>query len=152
MRDKVDTLIVVSNDQLLKIVPENTPLTEAFLVADDILRQGVVGISEIIIKPGLVNVDFADVRAIMGNAGNQDNSVSCECSHISTYSQLLLLYRNCSHGYRDRQGQDARSRCCYRSDIFSPPGLPHHQSEGHRVQHRRGSRYDSARDQQVSSL
>mmetsp|Transcript_1740 Transcript_1740/g.3806 ORF Transcript_1740/g.3806 Transcript_1740/m.3806 type:complete len:471 (-) Transcript_1740:216-1628(-) len=69
MKDKVDTLIVVANDQLLQIVPENTPLTDAFLVADDILRQGVVGISEIIIKPGLVNVDFADVRAIMGNAG-----------------------------------------------------------------------------------
>ena len=43
MKDKVDTLIVVSNDQLLQIVPENTPLTEAFLAADDILRQGVVG-------------------------------------------------------------------------------------------------------------
>lgn len=69
MKDKVDTLIVVSNDKLLQIVPENTPLVDAFLVADDILRQGVVGISEIIIKPGLVNVDFADVRTIMGNAG-----------------------------------------------------------------------------------
>lgn len=69
MKDKVDTLIVVSNDKLLHIVPENTPLVDAFLVADDILRQGVVGISEIIIKPGLVNVDFADVRTIMGNAG-----------------------------------------------------------------------------------
>lgn len=69
MKNKVDTLIVVSNDKLLQIVPENTPLTDAFLVADDILRQGVVGISEIIIKPGLVNVDFADVRTIMGNAG-----------------------------------------------------------------------------------
>jgi cell division protein FtsZ len=69
MKDKVDTLIVVSNDRLLQIVPEGTPLTDAFLVADDILRQGVVGISEIIIKPGLVNVDFADVRTIMGNAG-----------------------------------------------------------------------------------
>ena len=50
-------------------MPENTPLSDAFLVADDILRQGVVGISEIIIKPGLINVDFADVRTIMGNAG-----------------------------------------------------------------------------------
>ena len=69
MKGKVDTLIVVSNDKLLQIVPEGTPLTDAFLVADDILRQGVVGISEIIIKPGLVNVDFADVRTIMGNAG-----------------------------------------------------------------------------------
>ena len=69
IKSKVDTLIVVSNDKLLQIVPENTPLTDAFLVADDILRQGVVGISEIIIKPGLVNVDFADVRTIMGGAG-----------------------------------------------------------------------------------
>eukprot|EP01035_Chromulina_nebulosa_P018107 gene18107-23761_t len=69
MKTKVDTLIVVSNDKLLQIVPENTPLTEAFLVADDVLRQGVVGISDIIVKPGLVNVDFADVRTIMGNAG-----------------------------------------------------------------------------------
>ena len=59
----------MSNDKLLQIVPENTPVTDAFLVADDILRQGVVGISEIIIKPGLINVDFADVRSIMGNAG-----------------------------------------------------------------------------------
>merc|ERR1711988_1745511 len=48
---------------------ENTPLADAFLVADDILRQGVVGISEIIVKPGLINVDFADVRTVMGNAG-----------------------------------------------------------------------------------
>jgi cell division protein FtsZ len=69
MRKNVDTLIVVSNDKLLKIVPENTPLTEAFLVADDILRQGVVGVSEIIIKPGLINVDFADVRTVMSNSG-----------------------------------------------------------------------------------
>lgn len=69
LRQHVDTLIVVSNDKLLRIVPENTPVTDAFLVADDILRQGVVGISEIIIKTGLVNVDFADVRAVMKDAG-----------------------------------------------------------------------------------
>merc|ERR1719331_1875148 len=69
LQEAVDTLIVISNDRLLQIVPENTPLEDAFLVADDVLRQGVVGISEIIIKPGLVNVDFADVRTIMGNAG-----------------------------------------------------------------------------------
>lgn len=69
LQGKVDTLIVVSNDKLLQIVPANTPLTESFLVADDILRQGVVGISEIIVKPGLINVDFADVKSVMGNAG-----------------------------------------------------------------------------------
>ena len=65
----VDTVIVVSNDKLLDIIPEDTPINRAFAVADDILRQGVVGISDIIIKPGLINVDFADVRSVMSNAG-----------------------------------------------------------------------------------
>lgn len=69
LREVVDTLIIVSNDRLLQIIPENTPLQRAFSVADDVLRQGVVGISEIIIRPGLINVDFADVRTIMGDAG-----------------------------------------------------------------------------------
>lgn len=69
LRKYVDTLIVVSNDKLLRIVPDNTPVTDAFLVADDILRQGVVGISEIILKTGIVNVDFADVRTVMKKAG-----------------------------------------------------------------------------------
>jgi cell division protein FtsZ len=69
LKKNVDTLIVVSNDKLLRIVPDNTPVTDAFLVADDILRQGVVGISEIILKTGIVNVDFADVRTVMKDAG-----------------------------------------------------------------------------------
>lgn len=65
----VDAMIVVSNDRLLDLVDDGTPLQEAFCVADDILRQGVVGISDIIIKPGLINVDFADVQAVMGESG-----------------------------------------------------------------------------------
>jgi len=69
LRKNVDTLVVVSNDRLLRIVPDNTPVQQAFMVADDILRQGVVGIAEIIIKTGLVNVDFADVRAVIKDAG-----------------------------------------------------------------------------------
>merc|ERR1719491_2547699 len=69
LKANVDTVIVVSNNKLLEIIPENTPLEAAFAVADDILRQGVVGISEIIVKPGLINVDFADVRSVMSNAG-----------------------------------------------------------------------------------
>lgn len=69
LRGNVDTVIVVSNDRLLEIIPDDTPMERAFAVADDILRQGVVGISDIIVKPGLINVDFADVRAIMNNAG-----------------------------------------------------------------------------------
>ncbi|OIW05102.1 hypothetical protein TanjilG_02575 [Lupinus angustifolius] len=70
LRDNVDTLIVIPNDKLLTAISQSTPVTEAFNVADDILRQGVRGISDIITIPGLVNVDFADVRAIMANAGS----------------------------------------------------------------------------------
>ncbi|KAL9294788.1 unnamed protein product [Arabidopsis thaliana] len=70
LRDNVDTLIVIPNDKLLAAVSQSTPVTEAFNLADDILRQGVRGISDIITIPGLVNVDFADVRAIMANAGS----------------------------------------------------------------------------------
>ncbi|KAK1288505.1 hypothetical protein QJS10_CPB19g00389 [Acorus calamus] len=70
LRNNVDTLIVIPNDKLLTAVSPSTPVTEAFNMADDILRQGVRGISDIITVPGLVNVDFADVRAIMENAGS----------------------------------------------------------------------------------
>ncbi|XP_011007122.1 PREDICTED: cell division protein FtsZ homolog 2-1, chloroplastic-like isoform X2 [Populus euphratica] len=70
LRNNVDTLIVIPNDKLLTAVSQSTPVTEAFNLADDILRQGVRGISDIIMVPGLVNVDFADVRAIMKDAGS----------------------------------------------------------------------------------
>lgn len=70
LRENVDTLIVIPNDKLLEAVSPSTPVTEAFNLADDILRQGVRGISDIITVPGLVNVDFADVRAIMASAGS----------------------------------------------------------------------------------
>ncbi|KAL8526348.1 hypothetical protein ACS0TY_015535 [Phlomoides rotata] len=70
LRENVDTLIVIPNDKLLTAVSPSTPVTEAFNLADDILRQGVRGISDIITIPGLVNVDFADVRAIMADAGS----------------------------------------------------------------------------------
>ncbi|CAM6095709.1 unnamed protein product [Calypogeia fissa] len=70
LRNAVDTLIIIPNDKLLTAVSASTPVTEAFNLADDILRQGVRGISDIITVPGLVNVDFADVRAIMADAGS----------------------------------------------------------------------------------
>eukprot|EP00250_Pteridium_aquilinum_P002226 c12418_g1_i1 orf=733-2196(+) len=70
LRHCVDTLIMIPNDKLLTAVSQSTPVTEAFNLADDILRQGVKGISDIITVPGLVNVDFADVRAIMTDAGS----------------------------------------------------------------------------------
>ena len=69
LKQQVDAIIVVSNDKLLDLVEEGTPLQEAFCVADDILRQGVVGISDIIVKAGMINVDFADVQSVMGGSG-----------------------------------------------------------------------------------
>ena len=70
LRDRVDTLIVIENDRLLQVVDKKTPVTEAFRIADDILRQGVQGITDLITVPGLVNLDFADVRTIMRDAGS----------------------------------------------------------------------------------
>ena len=70
LRDRVDTLIVIENDRLLQVVEKRTPVTEAFRIADDILRQGVQGITDLITVPGIVNLDFADVRTIMRDAGS----------------------------------------------------------------------------------
>ncbi|BAU42254.1 cell division protein FtsZ [Leptolyngbya sp. O-77] len=70
LQSRVDTLIVIPNDKLLTVISAETPVQDAFRVADDILRQGVQGISDIITIPGLVNVDFADVRAVMADAGS----------------------------------------------------------------------------------
>jgi cell division protein FtsZ len=67
---KVDTLIIIPNDRLLHVVEKRTSIIEAFKVADDVLRQGVQGITDLITVPGLINLDFADVRTIMRNAGS----------------------------------------------------------------------------------
>jgi cell division protein FtsZ len=70
LRREVDTIIVIQNDRLLKVVPQNTPLMEAFRVADNVLYQATKGISDLITVPGLVNLDFADVRSIMAGMGD----------------------------------------------------------------------------------
>jgi cell division protein FtsZ len=70
LRDSVDTLIIIPNDRLLQTIDRQTPLVEAFKVADDVLRQGVQGISDLITVHGLINLDFADVKAVMSNAGS----------------------------------------------------------------------------------
>ncbi len=67
---KVDTIISIPNDRILQIIDKKTPLLEAFAIVDDVLKQGVKGISELITKPGLINVDFADVKAIMKESGS----------------------------------------------------------------------------------
>src|SRR3989338_11309854 len=70
LRKKVDTLIVIPNDRLLQTIDRQTPLLEAFKVADDVLRQGVQGIADLITVHGLINLDFADVKAVMKDAGS----------------------------------------------------------------------------------
>jgi len=70
LRQEVDTLIVIPNDRLLQIVDKKASVREAFRLADDVLRQGIQGISELITVPGLINLDFADVRAIMSQGGS----------------------------------------------------------------------------------
>lgn len=70
LAQKVDTLIVVPNDRLLRVIEKRTSMLDAFRIADDILRQGTQGITDLITIPGLINLDFADVRAIMKDAGS----------------------------------------------------------------------------------
>jgi cell division protein FtsZ len=70
LADKVDTIITISNDKLLQVIDKRTSLLDAFKIADDVLRQGVQGIAEIITVPGIINADFADVKAVMSNAGS----------------------------------------------------------------------------------
>lgn len=70
LRDRVDTLITIPNDRLLQVTEKKTPVSEAFKIADDVLRQGIQGISDLILVPGLVNLDFADVKTIMSSAGS----------------------------------------------------------------------------------
>ncbi|HNT30768.1 MAG TPA: cell division protein FtsZ [bacterium] len=70
LKEHVDTLIVIPNDRVLQIADDNTSFLDAFRLVDDVLRQGVQGISDLIVLPGLINVDFADVRTIMENAGS----------------------------------------------------------------------------------
>jgi len=70
LRQEVDTLIIIPNEQLMQVVEKNTSIKEAFYLADDVLRQGVQGISDLITEPGVINIDFADVRTVMKEKGD----------------------------------------------------------------------------------
>src|SRR5690348_13267439 len=97
LRDRVDTLIVIENDRLLQVVERQTSVVDAFRMADDILRQGVQGITDLITEPGLVNLDFADVRTIMRDAGSALMGIgsatgenrAAEAARIAVSSPLL---------------------------------------------------------------
>ena len=79
LKGKVDTLVVIPNDKLLQIIDRKTSIVEAFKMADDVLRQGVQGISDLIAVPGLVNLDFADVKTIMLNTGIAHMGIGRAC-------------------------------------------------------------------------
>src|SRR5438477_7540040 len=97
LRERVDTLIVIENDRLLQVVEKKTSVVDAFRQADDVLRQGVQGITDLITVPGLVNLDFADVRTIMREAGSalmgigaaSGENRAAEAARIAVSSPLL---------------------------------------------------------------
>jgi cell division protein FtsZ len=97
LRNHVDTLIIIENDRLLQVVEKSTTMVEAFKLADDVLRQGVQGITDLITIPGLVNLDFADVRTIMRDAGSALMGIgsasgegrAAEAARIAVSSPLL---------------------------------------------------------------
>ena len=97
LRNNVDTLITIPNDRLLQTIDRKTPLLEAFQVADDVLRQGVQGISDLITVHGLINLDFADVKTVMHNAGSalmgigraSGDDRAVEAAHQAIESPLL---------------------------------------------------------------
>ncbi|NLH27086.1 MAG: cell division protein FtsZ [Syntrophomonadaceae bacterium] len=97
LKSKVDTLITIPNDRLLQVVDKSTSINEAFRIADDVLRQGVQGISDLIAVPGLINLDFADVKTIMANTGTalmgigsgKGDNRAAEAAKIAISSPLL---------------------------------------------------------------
>jgi len=97
LKAKVDTLITIPNDRLLQVVDKNTSINEAFRIADDVLRQGVQGISDLIALPGLINLDFADVKTIMTDTGSAlmgigisaGNTRAAEAARMAISSPLL---------------------------------------------------------------
>ena len=97
LRKKLDTLIIIPNDRLLQVVERETSVMQAFRMADDVLRQGVQGITDLITVPGLVNLDFADVRTIMSDAGSalmgigeaEGENRAAEAARIAVSSPLL---------------------------------------------------------------
>ncbi|MCE5209409.1 MAG: cell division protein FtsZ, partial [Chloroflexi bacterium] len=106
LKEQADTLIVIPNDRLLQIVDKKSGLREAFSIADDVLRQGIQGISELITVPGLINLDFADVKAVMSEGGAALMAVgkasgeerARKAAEMAISSQLLDITIDGAHG------------------------------------------------------
>ncbi len=106
LRQYVDTLLVIPNDKLLQVVPKGTTFQEAFSIADDVLRQGIQGIADLIVKPALINLDFADVRAVMKEKGfahigigvGEGEQRTLDAVHMAVNNKLLETNINESTG------------------------------------------------------
>src|SRR5918911_1728703 len=107
LREQVDTLIVIENDRLLQVVERTTSIVDAFRIADDILRQGVQGITDLITVPGLVNLDFADVRTIMRDAGSALMGIGI-ASGENRAAEAARAVRGARSRRRCRAGADRR--------------------------------------------
>src|SRR5437763_17201503 len=116
LKQHVDTLITVPNDRLLQVVDKKMPLSEAFRLADDVLRQGIQGISDLITVPGLINLDFADVKTIMSTAGSALMAIgeanvdtrAVDAAHMAIASPLLDIDISGARGVRATHGTNAR--------------------------------------------
>jgi cell division protein FtsZ len=106
LKGKVNTLITIPNERLLEVIDKKTPLQQAFSVVDDVLRQGIQGISELITVPGLINVDFADVKSIMSESGaalmaighGKGEARAAEAARMAIASPLLDVSMNGARG------------------------------------------------------
>ncbi len=106
LKEAVDTIITIPNNQLLQIVSRNTPMMEAFRIADDVLHQGVQGISDLLVVPGLINLDFADVQSIMKDAGTalmgigeaSGDNAATQAAQEAVQSPLLEMSIEGAHG------------------------------------------------------
>ncbi len=106
LQEAVDTIITIPNNQLLQIVSRNTPMMEAFRIADDVLHQGVQGISDLLVVPGLINLDFADVQSIMKDAGtalmgigeSSGDNAATQAAQEAVQSPLLEMSIEGAHG------------------------------------------------------
>ena len=92
LKDRVDTLITIPNDRLLQVIDRRTSMLDAFRIADDVLRQGVQGISDLISVPGLINADFADVKTIMSNAGSALMGIGTAKANRKLWSSYTITY------------------------------------------------------------
>ena len=141
MRDQVDALITISNDRLLQIVQKSASIMDAFRIADDVLRQGVQGMSDLIVIPGLINLDFADVKTIMEDAGSAlmgvgvgrgenramiatEQAVKSPLLDASIEGAKGVLRRS---GYGTAGSQRGRQHGCR----YGRPGSKHHFWRGH---------------------